>query len=97
MDIKTKSKTLYITRKKDSNLFDKKCTQENVKCHIQNEDSRLRWHGVKVRQGFWDPEPWKFKCGTRDSSKAKSWTPGPSSKFKSGTPGAPSKFKSGSP
>ena len=24
---------------KNSNLFDKKCTQENVKCHIQYEES----------------------------------------------------------
>ena len=24
---------------KNSNLFDKKCTQENVKCHVQHEES----------------------------------------------------------
>ena len=27
---------------KNSNLFDKNCTQENVKCHIQHEESWLR-------------------------------------------------------
>ena len=28
---------------KNSNLFDKKCTQENVKFNIQHEESKLRW------------------------------------------------------
>ena len=28
---------------KNSNLFDKNCTQENVKCHIQHEESWLGW------------------------------------------------------
>ena len=33
---------LYIGRNENANLFDKNCTQENVKCHIQHEESRLR-------------------------------------------------------
>ena len=43
--IKTQSKKkdvflIFIFQEtKDSNLFDKNCTQENVKCHIQHEDS----------------------------------------------------------
>ena len=47
--IKTRSKMkdlscdLYIGRNENANLFDKNCTQENVKCHIQHEESRLRW------------------------------------------------------
>ena len=28
---------------KNPNLYDKNCTQENVKCHIQHEESWLRW------------------------------------------------------
>ena len=28
---------------KTFNLFDKNCTHENVKCHIQHEESWLRW------------------------------------------------------
>ena len=46
--IKTQSKKkdvflIFIFQEtKDSNLFDKNCTQENVKCHIQHEDSWLR-------------------------------------------------------
>ena len=28
---------------KNSNLFDKNCTQENIKCHIQHEEIWLRW------------------------------------------------------
>ena len=27
---------------KNSSLFDKNCSQENVKCHIQHEESWLR-------------------------------------------------------
>ena len=41
-----KSCNLCITvlqETKNSNLFDKKCTQENVKCHIQHEESWFGW------------------------------------------------------
>ena len=43
--IKTQSKKLYITRDEGFRFtaFDKTCTQENVKCQIQHEDSWLRW------------------------------------------------------
>ena len=43
--IKTQSKKkdvslIFIFQEtKDSNLFDKNCAQENVKCHIQHGDS----------------------------------------------------------
>ena len=32
-----------LERLKNSNLFNKNCTQENVKCHIQHEEIWLRW------------------------------------------------------
>ena len=32
-----------LQERKKFNLFDKNCTQENVKSHIQHEDSWLRW------------------------------------------------------
>ena len=47
--IKTLSKkkdvlVIFISQEtKNSNLFDKNCTQENVKCHIEHEGSWLRW------------------------------------------------------
>ena len=43
--IKTQSKKLYITRDEGFRFtaFDKTCTQENVKCQIQHDDSWLRW------------------------------------------------------
>ena len=48
--IKTQSKKkdvlimfILLQKTKNSNLFDKSCTQENVKCHIQHEESWLRW------------------------------------------------------
>ena len=34
---------ILLQEMKNSNLFDKICNQENVKCHIQHEESRLRW------------------------------------------------------
>ena len=34
---------ILLQEMKNSNLFDKICTQENVKCHIQHEESWLRW------------------------------------------------------
>ena len=43
--IKTQSKkdvlvVIFILQEtKNSNLFDKKCTQDNVRCHIQHEES----------------------------------------------------------
>ena len=39
--IKRQSKKLYITRNEgfQFTVFDKNCTQENVKSHIQHEDS----------------------------------------------------------
>ena len=39
--IKTHSKKLYITRKEGYQFtaFDKTCTQEIVKCHIQHKDN----------------------------------------------------------
>ena len=36
VQIKTQSKKLCITRTNDSKLFNKNCTQENVKCHFQH-------------------------------------------------------------
>ena len=36
---KHRAKSFILQETKDSNLFDKNCTQENVKCHIQHEDS----------------------------------------------------------
>ena len=47
--IKTQSKNkdvlvIFIFQEtKNSNLFDRNGTQENVKCHTQHEDSWLRW------------------------------------------------------
>ena len=45
---KTRSKkdvlVIFILQEtKNSNLFDKNCAQENVKCHIQHEETWLRW------------------------------------------------------
>ena len=39
--MKTQSKKLYIRRNERFyfTVFDKNCTEENVKCHIQHEDS----------------------------------------------------------
>ena len=35
-----KNPAVFILQEtKDSNLFDKNCSQENVKCHIQHEES----------------------------------------------------------
>ena len=48
VNIKTQSKkkdvlVIFILQEtKNSNLFNKNCTQENAKCHIQHEESWLR-------------------------------------------------------
>ena len=34
---------IMLQETKNSNLFDKNCAQEQVKCHIQHEESWLRW------------------------------------------------------
>ena len=43
---------------KNPNLVNKNCTQENVKCHIQHEESWLRWialeqvnYNIVIRKG----------------------------------------------
>ena len=47
--IKTQSKKKYVLvifilqETKNSNLFDKNCTQENAKCSIQHEENLIRW------------------------------------------------------
>ena len=33
---------ILLQETRNANLFDKNCTQENVKCHIQHEESCLR-------------------------------------------------------
>ena len=35
-------RVLQVNETKNSNLFDKNHTQENVKCHIEHEESCLR-------------------------------------------------------
>ena len=34
---------ILLQKNKNSSSFDKNCTQENVKCHIQHEECWLRW------------------------------------------------------
>ena len=41
---------ILLQEMKNSNLFDKICTQENVQCHIQHEESWLRWIVVEQVQ-----------------------------------------------
>ena len=55
MHIKTQSKKKDVTeifillqKTENSNLFDKNCNQENVKCHIQHEENWLR--GIVAEQ-----------------------------------------------
>ena len=38
---------VLLQEKKNSNLFEKKCTQENVKCHIQHEGSCFGWIAIE--------------------------------------------------
>ena len=59
--IKTQSKKLYITRKEGYQFtaFDKTCTQEIVKCHIQHKDNWLRWiviEQVNYKQYYFAPK-----------------------------------------
>ena len=39
---------ILLQETKNPNLLDKNCTQENVKCHIQHEESWLR--GIIIEQ-----------------------------------------------
>ena len=48
MHIKYRGKSFILQETKDPNLFDKNRTQKNVKCHIQHEDSRLRWIVIEL-------------------------------------------------
>ena len=44
--IKTQSTvlaTIILQEMKNSNIFDKNCTQENIRCNIQHEESWRRW------------------------------------------------------
>ena len=38
---------MLLPEKNNSYLFDKNCTQESVKCHIQHKESWLGWIAIE--------------------------------------------------
>ena len=38
---------MLLPEKRNSNFFDKNCSEESVKCHIQHEESWLGWIAIE--------------------------------------------------